>query len=170
MEAIISRRNAKILSTPVEEPRSCSCPRNAVCPLDGKCLNSNIVYQTTVAQADQTTKTYIGATSTDFKARLGVHIQSFKNENINQTSLSKHIWELKKKGIDYTVSWKLVDKAKPFSPVSGVCSLCIREKFYIVFRPAQAELNSRNEMYANCRHKISKLLIPRESKRKRKIG
>ena len=149
------------MSTSEEEKRSCSCTKNAVC-------------QTTVAQADQTSKNYIGLTSCEFKARLAVHTQSFKDEELNQTSLSKHIHNLKKNNIDYTVTWKLVDRAQPFSPISGTCALCIKEKFYIMFRPTQAELNSRSEIYANCRHKRSKLLIPppppKKKKRKRKFG
>ena len=35
-----------------------------------------------------------------------------------------------------------------------------------MFRPSQADLNSRNEMFNNCRHKQAKLLIEKERKRK----
>ena len=168
MEAIISGRNSKVLEVPATEPRTCSCPRNKACPLEGKCLVDNLVYQTTVTQENQTERNYIGLASTDFKTRLGIHKHSFLDEEDNQTSLSKHIWELKKKNIEYAVSWKLVGRAKPFSPVSGVCGLCIKEKFYITFRPNMANLNSRSEIYSNCRHKQSKLLI--KKKRKRKVG
>ena len=170
METIIAARNAKILSPPVEETRSCNCEKNTNCPLDGQCLTNNLVYQSTVTQhtAQNTQRTYIGLTSTTFKARLGVHKNSFKDPEANQTSLSKHIWDLKKKNIDYTVTWKLIDRARPFSPVTGVCGLCIKEKFYIMFRPSMANLNSRSEIYANCRHKHSVLLIKRERKSKSK--
>ena len=120
----------------------------------------------TVTEEDQTARNYTGLTSTTFKARLGVHNQSFRDRDVNQTSLSKHIWELKDKNIKHTVSWRMVDKAKPFSPVTGVCALCIKEKFYIMFRPTQADLNSRSEIYSNCRHKQAKLLIEKERTRK----
>ena len=33
-----------------------------------------------------------------------------------------------------------------------------KEKFYIMFKPATATLNKRNEIYASCRHRTSKLL------------
>ena len=165
MEAIISARNSKILAAPLLEKRTCSCPRNTPCPLDGKCLLENIIYVATVTQDDQTKNHYTGLCSTTFKARLGIHKQSIKNEAINQTSLSKFIWKLKQKNIQYTLSWKLIDRAKPFSPITGSCALCLREKFYIMFSPASADLNSRSEIYCNCRHKQTVLLIKRERKK-----
>ena len=67
-----------------------------------------------MSQPNEDLKTYIGLTSTDFKARLGNHKQSFINPDSNQTSLSKYILELKEKQIQPTVSWKLVDRGKVF--------------------------------------------------------
>ena len=166
MENIISGRNAKILAKPEPEKRACSCPATKTCPLDGKCLTDNLVYHATVTEENQIVRNYTGLTSTTFKKRLGVHTQTFNDPTVSQTSLSKHIWELKKKNIEYTLKWRLVDRAKPFSPVTGICALCIREKFYIMFRPNQADLNSRNEMFNNCRHKQSQLLVEKERKRK----
>ena len=165
MEKIISSRNAKLLTTPPPEERTCCCPRNTPCPLDGKCLLKNVVYEATVTQNDQTENLYTGLCSTTFKARLGVHKHSFKNENDNQTSLSKFVWTLKQKNIGYNIGWRLLDRAEPFSPISGKCALCIHEKFYIMFQPTSADLNSRSEIFSNCRHKISKLLIKRERKK-----
>jgi hypothetical protein len=164
MEKIISSRNAKLLTTPPPEERTCCCPRNTPCPLDGKCLLKNVVYEATVTQNDQTANLYTGLCSTTFKARLGVHKHSFKNENDNQTSLSKFVWTLKQKNIGYNIGWRLLDRAEPFSPISGKCALRIRENFYIMFQPTSADLNSRSEIFSNCRHKISKLLIKRERK------
>ena len=169
MEKIISSRNKKLLSTPQAEERMCSCPRNNPCPLDGKCLAKNVIYEAEVTQEDQTKNHYTGLCSTTFKARFGIHKQSFKNENLNQTSLSKFIWELKRQNVRYDVTWKILDRGQPFSPISGKCTLCIKEKFHILFRPTSADLNSRDEAFSNCRHKISKLLTNID-KRKRPGG
>ena len=160
MEKIISSRNSKILTVPPPDERTCNCPRNTVCPLDGKCLLKNVIYD------DQTKNCYTGLCSTTFKARFGIHKNSFKNEEDNQTSLSKFIWSLKRKNVGYKLSWKMIDKANPFSPVSENCALCTREKFYILFKPTSADLNSRNELYSNCRHNIAVLLVKRERKKK----
>ena len=165
MEKIITSRNAKLLAPPPPEKRECSCPKNTPCPLDGKCLLENVVYEATVTQDDQTKNCYTGLCSTSFKKRLGIHKHSFVSDD-NQTSLSKFIWNLKEKNIGYDITWRLLDQAETFSPISGKCALCIKEKFYILFRPTSADLNSRNEMFSNCRHKISKLLIKRERKKK----
>ena len=170
MERIIASRNSKLLAAPPSAERTCNCPRNTPCPLDGKCLLENVVYEAKVTQDDQTQNFYTGLCSTTFKTRFGIHKNSFKNEEDNQTSLSKFIWSLKNKNLSYKLSWKLMDQATPFSPVSGNCALCTREKFYILFKPTSADLNSRNEIYNNCRHKIAVLLIKRERKRKKAPG
>ena len=172
MEQIISRKNAKILNEPKTEERNCSCPRNKECPLDKKCLTKELVYSATVTpvNCDQAPKTYTGQTSTDFKSRLGVHRHSFINPDDNQTSLSKHVWRLKRQGIDYSVSWKMIDRGKKFSPVSGVCQLCIKEAFYILFKPDLAQLNSRSEIFSACIHKKSALLVKVNSRKRKSPG
>ena len=126
-----------------------------------------MVYQAKLEPENLATEYYIGLASTTFKARWHTHKTSIKNEEVNQTSLSRHIRKLEKKNIKYKLSWKLVDRAKPFSPVSGVCGLCTKEKFYILFRPEMATINSRDEAYSNCRHKLPRLLVERKSRPKR---
>ena len=49
--------------------------------------------------------------------------------------LSSHIWELKNKNIDFQVTWTILDRAKPFSPVTQICNLCTKEKYFIIFEP-----------------------------------
>ena len=127
-------------------------------PLGQKMFVKNIIYQAKITQKNQKIETYIGLTSTTFKARLGTHKTSFKNPDANQTSLSKHINKLKKKNITHSIKWEKVSSAKPFSPVSGICSLCTTEKFYITFKPGMGTLNKKSEMYSNCRHKKCVLL------------
>ena len=142
MEQIIAGKNAKVLKSTEKEARKCNCPKNKECPLNKNCLESEIIYQATVSQPNHDPKTYIGLTSTDFKARLGNHKQSFINPDTNQTSLSKYILELKDNQMEPKVSWKLVDRGKLFPPVTGVCQLCTKEAFYIIFKPEMAELNT----------------------------
>ena len=114
--------------------------------------------QKTITQENKKIETYTRLTSTTFKARLGTHKTSFKNPEANQTSLSRHINKLKKKNITHSIKWEKVSSAKPFSPVSGICSLCTTEKFYITFKPGMGTLNKKSEMYSNCRHKKRVLL------------
>ena len=51
--------------------------------------------------------------------------------------------------------------------ISGRCELCLKEKYYILFRPESADINSRDEFFSACRHRLSNLLIPRERKKKK---
>ena len=159
MSAAISARNAKLLADPpAPNLKTCSCTKGKECPLEKKCLSKNIIYKANIIQENGKTETYTGLTSTTFKARLGTHKTSFKNPNVNQTSLSNHIKKLAKKNIAHTIKWDILSSAKPFSPVSGICSLCTKEKFYITFKPGVATLNKKSEMYSNCRHKKRVLL------------
>ena len=162
MSQIIAGKNKKVLQ---EErggtDRKCSCPSTKTCPLDGKCLTENLVYQATVNTPNSDPKTYIGLASTDFKKRLGVHREAFKDHTKTtiQTSLSRYVWDLKNQGSQPNITWKLIDRGKPFSPVTGVCQLCTKEKFYIMYKQEMAELNSRNEIFNHCRHMKSALLF-----------
>ena len=108
--------------------------------------------------------------STDFKARLGVHTQSFKDPLINQTSLSQYVHELKSNNKEPKISWKIIDRGKKFTPVSGVCQLCTREAYYIVFHPNLAKLNAKSEIFSACRHKKPALLFPPERTKKKSPG
>ena len=146
------------------------CKKDSPCPLDGKCNEKNIIYKATVTQANRTPKTYIGNTSTEFKKRLAVHLHSFKYSDKNQTSLSQYIHETKNKGIGSTVTWEILDRGAPFSPVSEKCDLCTKEKFHILAQANPNQLNSRNEIFANCMHKKSSLLLPKPRGRKRNPG
>ena len=74
------------------------------------------------------------------------------------TSLSKYIWSLKRKKIDFEMKWKILERAQPFSPVSEICNLCTTEKYYIVFEPQEATINQLDEINGPCLHKHAKLL------------
>ena len=166
IESIISSRNKKLLSPPQPKERECNCPKKTPCPLGGKCLSKNVIYQATVTQENGVKNNYTGLCSTTFKDRLGAHKQSFKTDGKNPTSLSKFIWNLKKKNQNFEVTWKILDKGEPFSPITENCALCIKEKFHIIFNQESADINSRDELFSACRHKSMKLLIPPDRKKK----
>ena len=137
--------------------KKCSCPKKVQCPLDKKCLSKNIIYNATIFTEKEKNE-YIGLCSTDFKSRLGVHKQSFKNKNNNQTSLSKFIHKKKQEGKECRVEWKLIDRGKIFSPITGICQLCTKESYHIIFNENQNLLNSCNEIFSSCRHRKGALI------------
>ena len=83
-------------------------------------------------------KTYIGLAFTDLKKRLRVHREALKDQirSTNQTFISRYVLDLKT-----NIKWKLIDRGKPFSPVTGACQFCTKEKFYIMYKQEMAELN-----------------------------
>ena len=148
--------------TESSEERKCNCRKNATCPLGGKCLEKNVIYQATVTPENNHTKveTYVGLCSTTFKDRFHNHTTSFKyKDKANSTMLSSHIWDLKNKKIDFEITWKILERAKHFSPVTGLCNLCTKEKYFIIFEPEKASLNKKEELNNNCLHKYPQLLV-----------
>ena len=98
-------------------------------------------------------------TKNELKERHRGHRKSFNHENYStDTSLSIHVWALKDKMIDYAIKWEIIDRAPIFNPVTGVCCLCVLEKYYIIFNPLGASLNKNNEVYKSCPHKRFMLL------------
>lgn len=146
--------------------RKCSCAKNQKvnCPLSGNCLSKNIVYQAIVsAKVSGIEKEfkYVGLTSTTFKERLANHRADARySSKRKNTSLSEFVWALKDKNIQYDIRWKLLERVAPFCIGTRKCQLCIMEKFYIIFRPLEADINKRNELPSHCRHKKRHLLCP----------
>ena len=93
---------------------------------------------------------------------------SFRNERYkNVTELSKHIWSLKERKINYQIKWRKVKQAKSYSNVNKKCNLCLWEKYFIICQPEMSTLNRRNEMTSTCRHWLrSHLSFFYHSKRK----
>ena len=75
--------------------------------------------------------------------------------------MSKYVWELKDHNVPFTLSWKVMARAQPFSNVTEICQLCTREKLFIAYKPALCTLNATNELLSSCRHKITNLLVKR---------
>ena len=167
MGAKISQHNAKLLREPPEK-KGCNCQVPADCPMPGRCQTDNVIYRGS-ATTNNSVETYVGLTADPFKDRWGNHKQDFKNPTRkNATTLSGHIWKMKEEGKNPVVKFEIIGRATPFSPISGICNLCTAEKFEILFNSSKCTLNSRQELFAHCRHKTSKLLI--KPKRKRKGG
>ena len=104
-------------------------------------------------------ESYIGLTSRTFKDRYTKHRSSINNENSKQkTTLSKYIWDLKRRNVNFELKWKIISKAKPYSPSSKCCELCLREIYYIMYDRGKSSLNKRTEFFGYCLHKDSYLL------------
>ena len=119
-----------------------------------------MVYGATVTDESTGDKeTYTGLTEGRFKTRFNSHAGNFRNRNQqHKTTLSTHVWKLKDMGRPYRVTWTILARARGFNTSTGVCRLCLVEKFFIMFHRETASLNSRREIYSSCRHRRGKLL------------
>ena len=46
------------------------------------------------------------------------------------------------------ITWKFLKANLPtFNPVTGNCTLCTSKKYHILFKPKEATLNSRSEIF-----------------------
>ena len=163
LDTIIACHNKKVLKRKIEEKtrrQECNCRAGkSYCPLGGKCLKNDIIYEAKV-ESKSTVARYIGQASTTFKERYRNHLLSFNNKTYeHNTMLSKHIWELKNSGIEYEVTWAQSGQAPSYNPSTKSCKLCLMEKTTILMNEDDNTfLNKRGELMSKCRHRAKFLL------------
>ena len=160
MNKILKAHNSKVTRETTLNVRTCNCRNRDQCPLDGKCLTPNLVYNAEVStDSDDASKDYIGISKPPFKERFGVHKKSFNDRGYDPSSLSEYIWELKDKGVNYNIQWTILRKTSGYNSVTKSCSLCLTEKLLIAEHPDKGKLiNKRNELVSKCRHEDRYLL------------
>ena len=92
IKTVINNHNMKVLNNTAKIEEGCNCRNRNSCPLDGKCLTPNIIYeaQITSNQPNYKQKVYIGTAETDLKHRFNNHTKSFNLEHYeNDKELSK---------------------------------------------------------------------------------
>ena len=94
-----------------------------------------------------------------FNERLRHHRTSFNNDKYqNDSELSKYIWYLKEKNIQWTIKWEAVKKSLKYKPGMWYCPLCTSEKLYILTGDKGKMINDRSELMSKCIHKSAYLL------------
>ena len=139
-------------STPSGNSSTCNCRQRASCPLNGKCLESSIIYTATIT-TEHDKMIYIGSTALTFKSRYSAHKSSFNNRHLSpSTSLSNYIWELKDKGTSYNIKWEIVKHCSSYTCGMRKCDLCLTEKLMILRADSDRALNRNSEIMQKCRH------------------
>lgn len=162
MKSIISSHNKAVLSDYHQSQtqtsnKECNCRKKDQCPLDGKCLTQNVVYQATVT-TQTSSESYVGL-ATNFKDHYRNHTASFRHESKrNETELSKHIWTLQDTNKPFSIKWRIIKQCRPYNNINNKCNLCLFEKFVIICKKNLCSLNKRNELASSCPHRNRYLL------------
>ena len=154
MRNIIKNDNSKILNTNNEEtlPSLCNCRNIELCPLNGQCRQTNVIYKATVSSGS-VVKSYYGLSKGEFKLRYRNHTSSFRNKKYSKSSeLAKYIWHLKDRNKQYEVAWSVVSRANACRCGTRRCNLCTTEKLLIAQSDPLTTLNKRSEIISKCRH------------------
>ena len=72
------------------------------------------------------------------------------------SELSKYIWDLKSKGEEFTVKWKVVGTEQVYNKNTGKCQICTREKLEILkagHRLGRRLINKKEELFRGCLHR-----------------
>ena len=85
---------------------------------------------------------------------------------MDETELSKHVWNLKDHGLDNNLSWETYKDASVYQCGSKSCDLCLLENVSIICADSDTLLHKTTELISKCRHG-NKLLL---SKIKKTIG
>ena len=128
MKSVINFYNMNVLNNTVEIEEGCNCRNRNNCPLDGKCLTPNIIYETQIMsnQPNYKQKVYIGAAETHFKHRFNNYTKSFNLELYeSDTELSKEYWAIKRNHFTPIVTWRIIRKCAPFNTTKRKCYLCL---------------------------------------------
>ena len=68
------------------------------------------------------------------------------------TELSKHMWKLQDKGINFTLKWSVVPYASTYRCGSRRCDPCLTEKYVIAGANHKNLLNKRTELISKYCH------------------
>ena len=82
---------------------------------------------------------------------------------MNETELSKNVWDLKDHGLDNNLSWEIHKKASPYQCGSKRCDLCLSEKVSIICADPDTLLNKITELISRCHH-ANKFLLAKVKK------
>ena len=158
MSSVIKQHNYRVLSTTENVDRLCNCRNKENCPLEGKCLQSCIIYKADVI-TNKDSHIYYGASAGEFKSRYNNHTNSFRHRHRKQdTEPSKHIWKAQEKDINFKVKWSVAAYALTCRCGSRRFDLCLTEKYVIARANHKNLLNKRTELISKCRHKNKYIL------------
>ena len=133
--------------------RKCSYRPKSKSPMNGECLTQCLVYKATSTTSSNSIA-YQGTSERRFKTWYNNHTKYFRHlQCMNETELSKHVWNLKDHGLDNNPLWEIHKKVSPYQCDSKRCGLCLSEKYSIIFADPYTLLNKKTELISKCHHR-----------------
>ena len=116
IKAMKNNHNMIILHQNNEIKVERNCRNNKYCPLDGKFLSPNLVYQgkITSAQPNQNDKVYFGVAEKSSK-NSATTPNPLPMKVTQMTQNQKECWEIKKSNCIPKVTWSIVREFPPYS-------------------------------------------------------
>ena len=151
--------------------KECNCEATHPCPLESKCNRNDVVYKAEISSTNiEVDKSYYIGGAKHFKQRYANHLTTFRNKNIQQEcSLKDFVWDLKDRGISFTIKWQILKESRSYKAGDNKCTLCLDEKLYILENSNDRKLINKDiQNMERCRHK-SKFLVLNWKKRKEKV-
>ena len=97
---------------------------------------------------------YYGTSEGEFETLYNSHTKSFRHrECMNETELTKHLWNSKDHGLVNNPRWEIHKKVSSYQCGSKCCDLCMSEKVSIICADSDALLNKRTELISKCRYR-----------------
>ena len=89
----------------------CNCRSKPNCPLNGEFLTPFLVHKT-ISSTSNSSFVYHGPSEVELTH--GVTTMQNFSDTINDTGLSKHVWNLKGPGFDNNLYWQILKKVSPY--------------------------------------------------------
>ena len=160
MNAKLNQHNKSVLQ---EKPipvssigKTCNCRKNIICPMNGNCLDKNVLYEAAITcnLPNYKPKIYKGICATTWKERFANHNKAFNNARYQTDSeLAMEVWRIKRNNMQFNIKWKKVRNFPSYTPESKKCFLCMNEKLEIARHEEDNLLNKRNEIISRCLHR-----------------
>ena len=161
-QQIINSHNKRLLKRKERErTANCNCRIVEDCPLEGNCLQYDVIYKAKVKEVNvsgdgATLGEYLGCTN-NFKTRYRNHKKSLNLEiHKNESDLSKFVWRMRQEGRNISVKWEVVRRVPSYKSGGKYCCLCALEKVMILKENETNVklLNGRIEVCKKCPHQV----------------
>ena len=157
---VIQKYNYKITKNPAPSTtETCNCRRKTDCSMDDYRLFECLIYKAFITAT--TNNYFYGSCENTFKERYNNHHKcSFRKKSLEKnTELSKYVWKLKKRVVNYLINWDIATKSQNYVCGLRKCDFCTCVKLLIARADLNVFLNKPDDPVLKWRHRNNLLWI-----------